>query len=162
MNVYRVFKALKGSVGYLARYRLMTRLQGKIRYTEEDINEMFEYMSQDRRMNPDAEPITLKAMATENMTEKFRLLKKLKGFDFRACTSLLSFHNPRKYAEVNPKSWNSLITNHGFKAVEKSAKSDYNIDEYRAYLDVLAVLSLEYGMSLADFEYTLSKGEFDD
>jgi hypothetical protein len=159
MNLYRSLKAIKGTPEYWERQRLLSRLQGKIRYSEDDLNEVLKYLGRATEKNKGLEGITHKAIVSQSMTEKFRLLKKLNGFDFRASAALLSFYNPRVYAPVNPKSWNKLVRNHGFNALEKKKDPEFNIDEYRSYLDFLGQLTTEYGMSISDMEYALYMGD---
>ncbi|MBU0762788.1 MAG: hypothetical protein KKD39_07150 [Candidatus Altiarchaeota archaeon] len=162
MNVYRVFKALKSKETYWVRHRLLTKLQGKIRYSESDLNEILTYLGREAEVNKESEELTHKAIVSPGLSEKFRILKKLKGFDFRASACLLSFHNPRQYAEVNSTSWNRMVKYHGFDALEKDKNSEYNLEEYKNYLEFLTLLAHDFGMSLADTEYTFDKGDFDD
>jgi len=162
MNIYRVFKALKSQKEYWIRHKLSTRLQGKIRYSEDDLNNVLAYLGLDSQINRDCSDLTKKAIINLSFTEKFRILKKLKGFDFRSSAALLSFHNPRKYAEVNPNSWNRLVKYHGFHGLEKDKKSEYNIEEYKNFLEFLSSVAHDVGMSLADTEYALDKGDFND
>jgi hypothetical protein len=156
MNLFRVFNQMKADECFRVRSKLIGRLQGRTCFTEEDINEILAYKGLEQHSNPDAKRITDKAFETPDLGEKFRLLKRLNGVGVILASTILTFQNPHKYAELDVNTWNQLRVNCGFKAAEKDTHSDYGIPEYLSYIDMLKSLADEYGMNPTDVQYVLS------
>ncbi len=156
MNLYRLFNLLRSGESFKVRTRLLGRLQGKNFYSEDELNELFAYKHIEYRPNPDCKKISEKVFATSDLGEKFRLLRRLNGVGIIMASTILTFQNPHKYAELDPKIWNLLISDFGFKAQAKDERSDYSLPEYLGYIELLKSLANEYGMNTADVAFVLS------
>ncbi|MFH0862210.1 MAG: hypothetical protein V1875_04190 [Candidatus Altiarchaeota archaeon] len=156
MNLYRLFNLVKSEEPFRARSRLMNKLSGKGGLTEDELNELFAYKHVEYHSNPDVRKITEKVFATSDLGEKFRLLRRLNGVGLLMASTILTYQNPHKYAEIDPSVWNMLIRDFGFKVQEKGDHSDYSIPEYLSYLEILKSLADEYGMNTSDVAFVLS------
>jgi hypothetical protein len=147
---------MKANDGFRIREKLLSKLKDREYFTEDEVNEIFTYKGMEHHANQDARKITEKVFASQDMGEKFRLLKRLNGVGIVMASNILMFQNPHKFAETNHISWNILASSFGLKAPEKDARSDYSVQEVEIYLTSLKSLSDEYGMNVADVEYVLS------
>jgi hypothetical protein len=125
--------------------------------SEENVREILKFADIEYPENPETKRVTLKAFAISDIQEKFKHLKRLEGLDLKASTVLLMYHNPNKYAQLTHDCWNNLVEYHGFNYSKKEIHSDYGIPEYMAYLNFLNEAAQEYGMSLSDIEYVISR-----
>jgi hypothetical protein len=157
MNLFRLFNQLKREDAYKGKARLVSNLQGKPEFTEDEVNEVFAYKRMEYHSNPDARKITQKAFASADLGEKFRLLRRLNGVGMTVASTLIMFQNPHRYAEINAHAWNVLKKDFGFKGSDKDGHSDYSVQDYQSYMDALAALADEHGMNVGDVEYTVSQ-----
>jgi hypothetical protein len=156
MNLFRLFNQMRGDEEFKVRIKLLDKLKNSEYFTEEDVNGIFVYKKMEYHSNQDAKKITAKVFSSQDLGEKFRLLKRLNGVGIVMASNILMFQNPRRYAEINHISWNILIEGFNFKESEKECRSDYSIQEYEHYLSALKFLADEYGMNVGDVEYALS------
>jgi hypothetical protein len=159
MNLFRLFNQQKKDESYRARSRILSKLQGRDSFNEDEVNEIFAYKRIEYHSNPDTRKITGKIFSSQDLGEKFRLLRRLNGVGVILASTILMFQNPHKYAELDPKCWMILRRDFGFKGAEKDHRSDYGIPEYISYLEALKPLADEYGMNVSDVAYVMSLAE---
>jgi len=156
MNLYRLFNDIKKSEDYQLRSKLISNLQGKSAYSEEDIAAIFAYKGLEFKSQAEVEKITRKAFETRDLAERFRLLKRITGVTTLMASTIIMFQNPYRYAEINIKTWALLKREYGFKAPDKDIRSDYALNEYLGYLGGLSSIAAEYGMNISDIEYIIN------
>ncbi|MFH1055810.1 MAG: hypothetical protein V1744_06945 [Candidatus Altiarchaeota archaeon] len=156
MNLFRLFNDLKKTEEFRARGKILSKLSGKQSFSEEEINEIFAYKKLEGHSNPEASKITRKAFETKDVAEKFRMLKRLNGVNTLTASTILMFQNQFRYAEINIKTWGVLKREYGFKAPDKDVRSDYSLQEYMGYLEILSSIAAEYGMNLSDIEHVIN------
>jgi hypothetical protein len=159
VNLFRLLNQLKGDDEFRIRVKLLSRLKDRDCFNEDDINDIFSYKGMEHHPNPDAKKITQKVFASVDVGEKFRLLRRLNGVGLIMASNILMFQNPLRYAEASHVSWNVLVGNYGLKAPEKDERSDFSLQEYETFLNVLKSLANEFGMNVGDVEYVLSHVE---
>lgn len=158
MNLYRLFYINKKDGRLLRRDKLFEVLNGKDRFSLDDVNEIRHY-----RGLPPVEGMrsltvgeaTRKAFSARDMYTKFRSLTRLRGVGTVIASYVLAFQNPFKYAGVNHNVWNTLVREYSFNAEEKNAEDDFSAQEYEQYINVISSLAVEYGMKPADVEFVL-------
>ena len=155
MNLFRLYNELKKDERFREREKLISRLRDKTEFGAEDIGAIFAYKKLDCHSTTEIEKITRKAFASNDLVEKFRILKRMAGVTTTMASTILTFQNPNRYAELDPKTWRILRESFGFNAPEKDAHSDYTAPEYLGYLGILDSIGAEYGMKLSDVEFVL-------
>jgi len=156
MNMFRAFQQLRSSDVFKERNRLLSKLQGRSAFTEEDINEVFAYRKLGYHSNSEAVKVTEKAFDAQELGDKLRLLKRLNGVGMMVASSILMFQSPYRYAEINHKTWNYLRRNHGLAGSDKDHKSDFAVGEYQSYLEALSLLAGEFGMNVSEVEFVIN------
>ena len=156
MNLYRLFNDIKKSEDYTVRSKLISELQGKSAFSEEEVAAVFAYKGLEFKSQAEVEKVTRKAFESRDLAERFRLLKRINGVTTLLASTLLMFQNQYRYAEINIKTWALLKREYGFKAPDKDIRSDYALNEYLEYLAMLSSIAAEYGMNLSDVEYIIN------
>jgi len=154
-NLYRLFHKLKGHPDVRRREALFHDLAGKTGFSSGDVERVLEYRHLPFHHNPHISRYAEKAFHSEDLGAAVKLLRRIPGVGMAVASSLLMFHNPYKYAELDHESWRVLREEYGFEGTGKDTKSDYGLPEYERYLEAIRKLAEEHGMRVADVQLTL-------
>jgi len=135
---------------------MINKLQGKDYLSDVQILDVMKYKNVQEHTNQKVSNFTAIAFASSSIEKKIQFLKKLNGVGMTVASTILMFHNPYKFGELNHTVWNILHRNYGLSGSEKSSNSDYSIPEYVQYIQILQSLSEEYGMRPSDIVFIIS------